>query len=151
MRTSRVRRLLGVLVAAAALCGCRAFHAETPEGFAAFDDWSRFRAVSADGVMYRVRSEDNDPKAGLPFWREALKKRMLDAGYIFVSDGELKAASEPGYLLELAAPVGQEDYTYLVAFFVKGSRLVVVEASGEVTKFRPRRAAILAAMSRITL
>jgi len=149
--TSRFALALAGSVLCLALPACRGFKAEAPEGFAAFDDWTRFRAVSPEGVLYRVRSEKNDPEATLPFWREALKKRMLDAGYTLVTDGEAKAGAEAGYLLEVAAPVGQEDYTYLVAVFVRGSRLTIVEASGEVSKFRGRRAAVVAAIGKIAL
>jgi len=129
--------------------GCQSFEAVAPEGFATFDDGWGFRAVSPDGVMYRVRTADNDPEATLEFWREALKKRMLDAGYTFVAEGDVQAGKEPGYLLELAAPVGQEDYAYAVACFVRGSDLILVEAAGEVTSFAERRAAVLAAIGQL--
>jgi hypothetical protein len=148
----RIRHsLLGavtVLLLAASLGACRGFSAEAPAGFASYSDWSHFRSVSPEGIVYRVRSEKNEPEAGLAFWREALKKRMLDAGYVFVSEGDVKAANEPGYLLELAAPLGEQDYTYLVALFARGSRLVIVEASGEVTRFAPHRPAIVEAIGK---
>lgn len=141
------------LLVVAALClfgsGCRGFDAEAPAGFATYDDWSQFRAISADGIMYRVRTGDNDPEAKLKFWSEALKKRMLDAGYAFISDGEVKAGNRPGYLLELAAPVGQEDYSFLVAVFVRGSDLIIAEAAGEVTRFAKHREAVVAAIGSI--
>jgi hypothetical protein len=142
MRTSA---LLAVLLALAA---CRGVDAEAPEGFAAFDDWGQFRAVSADGVMYRVRAEDNEPEAKLEFWKEALKNRMKDAGYAFVAEEDIKGKS-PGYLLELAAPVGEQDYSYMVAVFVRGGDIIVAEASGEVTHFAGRRGAVVAALSKI--
>jgi hypothetical protein len=141
MRTSA---LLALLVLAA----CRGFDATPPEGFASFDDWTQFRAVSADGIMYMVRAEDNDPEAELDFWKEALKNRMKDAGYAFVSEEDLKGPA-PGYLIELAAPVGEQDYSYLVAIFVRGSDIIVAEASGEVSRFAGRRDAIVTAMAKI--
>ncbi len=141
-------RRSAAVAALLALGACRGFHAETPEGFAAFDDWRRFRAVSADGVMYRVRSEENEPEATLDFWKEALRERMTDAGYTFVADQEL-AAGSPGYLLELAAPVGEQDYSYLVAIFVRGDDILIAEASGEVSRFAGRRDAIVAAMAAV--
>jgi len=142
MRTSTL------LAALLALAACRGFDADPPEGFAAFDDWSQFRAVSADGVMYIVRTEDNDPEAKLEFWKEALKNRMKDAGYSFVAEENIKGTS-PGYLLELAAPVGEQDYSYMVAIFVRGSDIIIAEASGEVTHFAGRRGAVVAAMGKI--
>ncbi len=138
-------------VAAALACGCTGFDAGVPEGFAAFDDWSQTRGVSAEGVVFRVRSEDNEPRAELAFWREALKKRMVDAGYALVSESEVKAGSATGYFLELAAPVGQEDYTYGVALFTRGKKLVLVESAGEVTRYARHRQAIMAAIAGLEL
>ncbi len=135
------------LGAVLALSGCRDFEATAPAGFAAFEDPSAFRAVSPDGVTYLVRSEANEPFAKLSFWQEALKKRMVDAGYAFVSDSEVKAGPRTGYLLELAAPVGVEDYTYLIAIFARGEDLLIVESAGEVTRFVQHRDAIIKAIA----
>jgi len=131
------------------MAGCAAFQPETPIGFAPYEGHSSFRAVSPDGVMYRVRSEKNEPKADLPFWKEALKKRMLEAGYRFVSEAEVKAGADPGYLLELNAPYGTQDYSYLIALFERNDRLVIVESAGEVVRFKARREAVLAAIQGI--
>jgi len=127
------------------------FSATAPQGFATFHDWFGLRAVSPEGVVYRVRSEKNEPKAELGFWREALKKRMHDAGYAVVTDGDIRAGDRAGALLELAAPQGTMDYSYLIAVFVDGSDLVIAEAAGEVTKLKARRENVLAAMSGIKL
>jgi hypothetical protein len=125
---------LASLLAAA---GCRPFEAQAPAGFAPYESGSAlgrkaFRAVSAEGVVFRVRAESTKSKAALPFWKEAIKKRMLDAGYTFVSEADLTSPGGPGYLLELAAPIGARDYSYLVAIFVKDTDLVIAEAAGEV-------------------
>ena len=96
MRTSLL------LAALLAITACSGVDAVAPEGFAAFDDFGDFRAVSADGVMYRVRVEENDPEATLDFWKEALRKRMENAGYRVVAEQDLTAA-RPAYLLQLAA------------------------------------------------
>ena len=128
MANERTGRLLGLVVLSSP---SRSLHlsreGQPPQGFAAYrelwQDWFELRAVSPDGVVYRVRTEDNEPTADLPFWQAALKKRMLDAGYILVAESETKAGKQPGYLLELAAPVGQEDFVYLIALFVNGSEL----------------------------
>ncbi len=146
---TRNGRLLAAVALGALGNGCRGFDAEAPAGFAAYDDWSQFRAVSANGIMYRVRTGENEPQAKLKFWSEALKKRMLDTGYAFIRDGAIKAGNEPGYLLELAAPVGQQDYSFLVAVFVRGSDLIIAEAAGEVTRFAKHRDAVVAAIGKI--
>jgi hypothetical protein len=123
--------------------------AAPPAGFAPFRDWLGFRAVSADGVTYRVRTEDNEPPASLAFWKEALKKRMVDAGYAFVSESDTKLGDREAYYLELAAPVGPEDYSYAVAIALDGGDLVIAEAAGEVTRFAAHKDAILAAFKEV--
>ncbi len=137
--------VLFVLVGAAACVD-----AAVPAGFAEFDDDRlQVRAVSANGVMFRVRSEENEPEAELSFWREALKKRMLDAGYALVNEGELTMGGKPAYLLELAAPVGIEDYTYLLGITVRGGDILIAEAAGEVTRLAAHRPAILTAFASV--
>jgi len=132
------------------LGGCKSFTAQAPNGFATYDKGGAFRAVSPDGVIYRVRDEKNKPQAELAFWKEALKKRMLDAGYRFVAESDVKAGDASGYLLELNAPQGSQDYTYLTALFVEGDRLVIVESAGEVTRFKARRDVVMEAIGKIT-
>ena len=152
MRTNlhhRTTALLLALVAMGAGASCRDFEAVAPEGFATFESLSDFRAVSSDGVTYRVRTEENEPAADLAFWREALKKRMQDAGYTVVKEGAIDAKGRPGYLLELAAPIGRQDYAYAIGIFVRGKRIVIVESTGEVTRFAGHRKAVLAAMALI--
>jgi hypothetical protein len=132
------------------VASCTPFRATPPDGFAPFKGGSPFRAVSPDGIVYRVRNAANEPKADIGFWKEAMKKRMLDAGYHLLSDADIASANgTPGYLLELTAPVGQQDNAYLLALFAKDKDLVVAEASGEVALFQKRRAAITAAMAKI--
>ncbi len=127
------RKLRGVTVAA-------------PDGFAAYDKARPFRAVSPDGVLFQVRTAKHEPEATLDFWKEALKKRMLDAGYTFVAERDVEASGAKGYLIELAAPMGAEDDSYWVAVFPDGRRLVIVEAAGEAGRFLARGEAIRAAI-----
>ena len=156
MTKKRITLGVAALVVAAGAVGVGVwvwpdFSAKAPPGFAAFHDWFEFRAVSPEGVVYRVRSEDSDRRAELAFWREALKKRMLDAGYTFILESDIRASGKAGYLLELAAPQGTVDYSYLMAIFVDGKKLVIAEAAGEVTKLKERRAALVEAMTAIRM
>lgn len=138
-------------VALLSTAACTPFQASSPEGFAAYEENGEFRAVSPEGITFRVRSEDNEPPADLEFWSEALKNRMSDAGYVVVSDGSVDAKNSSGYRLELAAPIGELDYSYLVAIFVHGDDIVVVESAGEVRQFAAKRAAIEAALADLSL
>ena len=139
--------LCGALVA-----GCASYRPAAPDGFGQYPRGSVFksplRAVSPDGVLFTVRTEKNDPKAGLEFWREALKTRMAQAGYRVVADTACSMKGSPGALVKLAAPVGNQDYFYWIAFTLSasGGDLLVAEAAGESKRFLARRDAILKAM-----
>lgn len=125
------------------------FLAVPPDGFAPYRDRRVFRAVSPDGVLFRVRSADHEPDADLAFWKEAMQKRQAEAGYRALSEAPVQAGAHQGTLLELTAPLGTDDYTYLVAVFPAGKELIVVEVAGEVSRFAARREAILAAVGRV--
>ncbi len=121
-----------------------------PEGFALYDTREIVKAVSPDGVMFRIRAEKNEPEADLPFWSEALKIRMLNAGYRFLKESDVMAGNHRGYLLELAAPLGVKDYSYLIALFLNDrDQLLIVESVGEVTLFNTRREDIVAAIKQL--
>lgn len=117
-----------------------------PDGFAPWRKTRRFQAVSPDEVVVRVRSAKNKPRADLDYWREAMRKRMQDAGYTELSYTDISASGTPGALLELGAANGEQDQVYLVGVFVSGRHLVLVEASGESTRFQKRRDAVVAAI-----
>ena len=53
-------------------------------------------------------------------------------------------------VIELSAPDGQQDDTYVIAVFVDGRRLVIVEAAGEVGWYIGRREAVVAAIKGLT-
>ena len=101
--------------------------------------------------MFQVRTTPHEPEATLDFWKEALRKRMIDAGYTLLADADVKAGGTPGYLIKLAAPMGPEDDVYWVAVFPHGGQLVIVEAAGEAARFHAREAAIKAAIEALKL
>ncbi len=140
-----------VLAVALCLCACvTTTPAALPEGFAAYPPDGAFKAVSPDAVVYRVRREPNKPYADLAFWKEAMKKRMLAAGYRLSAEGPLAAGPREGYLLELTAPYGPQDYSYLIAIFVEKESIQIAEAAGEVLALAERRPALLKAMASLT-
>jgi hypothetical protein len=143
-------RRFALLAACACLAAC-GIHPVPPAGFANYEGVKRgpLKAVSPDGVLFTVRSEANDPKADLAFWREALKTHMSQSGYRIVEDTTCAMGKAPGGLLKLAAPVGDRDYLYWVAFSLSpsGKELLVAEAAGEAKAFRARESEIAAAMA----
>ncbi|MBI5062682.1 MAG: hypothetical protein HZB87_04225 [Desulfatitalea sp.] len=141
------------LTLAAVLWLCACVHttpATLPEGFAAYPPDDAFKAVSPDGVVYRVRSEPNKPYAEMAFWKEAMKKRMLEAGYRLSAEAPLPAGPRQGYLLELTAPYGPLDYGYMIAIFVEKESIQIAEAAGEVVALAKHRPELLKAMTNLT-
>lgn len=149
---SRPLKVLGGLLAAALLAGC-AISPAVPKDFAQYHRGYLFkgdlRAMSPDGVLFTVRCEKNKPRADLAFWREAMKTRMGQAGYRVTADTACTMQGREGALLKLAAPVGNQDYLYWIAFTLNpsGSRLLVAEAAGEAKKFLARQEDIAKAIA----
>ena len=127
----------------------RSFRAPVPEGFAAYDERRRIRATSPEGVVYRIRVQKNRPAADLAFWEEALRIRMIEAGYVLVSEERISSGDREGNLSEFTAAGTEADATYLIALFVLNRQLVVVEAAGDVDRFGPHREAIIDAVEAI--
>ncbi|GAB6097137.1 hypothetical protein JCM14469_33910 [Desulfatiferula olefinivorans] len=146
MKNKRPVLLLLFTALVLALAGCRSLPLAAPSGFAAYEGSFPFRAVSPDGVMYRVRTEDNTPFAELTFWKTALRKHMTDSGYRVIADADLTTKTLPGYQLELAAPMGDRDFTYLITLFVDGDTLIIAEAAGDMALFKQHRSAVDAAV-----
>jgi hypothetical protein len=117
-----------------------------PEGFSAWDDKRGYRAISADGVVFRIRRVEHEPEGELAFWRDAARERMVAAGYELLGEGLLEGRDDAAWL-DLAAPIGDQDWGYLVAFYPRGEDLVIAEAVGEVRALDARKDALLAAMS----
>ena len=114
-----------------------------PAGFAPFPKPWRFQAVSSDDVAFRVRSL-NQPAAELDFGGRRSRAEWLRPGTGSGRAGGHGCIWET--LLELGAANGERDQTYLVAVFVDGRHLVIVEATGEADRFRARRADVVAAI-----
>ncbi len=125
--------------------------AVVPEGFAPFTGARRFQALSASGVVYRVRSAPHEPKATLSFWQEAVAERMVAAGYVLVEQRDVIAASgQPGVVFHFRAADGERDLTYLLGIFV-GRRIVLAEAVGPAEAAQEHLPALYAAMEGLQL
>lgn len=129
------------------LFGCVSITKTAPQGFAVYNGiipfkFLPYKSVSPDGVMFRVRKEKNDPYADLLFWRTAMKTHMLESGYYFISESDIQAGNHKGYLIELSAPVGEQDFSYLIAIFTVEKKIVIAEACGEISAVRKRRPSI---------
>ncbi len=118
---------------------------QAPEGYAeagAARDGS-YRALSPEGLAFRVRSFRNEPVKDLTFWAEALQAHLLKEGYR--PNGEARsfeAGNLPGSAREWVVPYGQESYVYLTALLVAGERILLAEAGGPYKLYLEYRASL---------
>jgi len=90
-----------------------------------------YRALSPEGLGFRVRSFLNEPAKDLAFWGEALKSHLAKEGYRPNGEGRsFEAGNLPGSALEWVVPYAQESYVYLTALLVAGDRILLAEAGG---------------------
>ncbi len=142
--------LTGATLLLAVLGACATPPAVTPpEGFAVHDDPEVVRAVSPEGVRFRVRYEAHEPEQTLEFWREALRRHLERSGYGLLEEATFSAPAGDGVLFEWVAPVGTEDWVYLIAVVPVGDRLIVAEAAGPAELYRERRGAIRGSLESI--
>ncbi len=90
-----------------------------------------YRALSPEGLPFRVRAFRNDPAKDLDFWAEALRSHLAKEGYRTNGEGRsFQAGNLPGSAQEWVVPYGQESYVYLTALLVAGDRILLAEAGG---------------------
>lgn len=122
------------LFATLALAGCHGGRLATPTGFATLDsndDYS-YRAMNAQGVVLGVRTEDNDVKASVDFWAEALDLRLRNSGYAFLSkDSPRSRGGLQGRQLRYEVVRDGRTQSYWLTVFTTEKRVYVVEAAGD--------------------
>jgi hypothetical protein len=129
---------------------------QKPEGFAAVSPWqvgaAQYKAVSPEGMIYRVRTLDNYPVQTLEFWANALENHLVNEGYRAVSDGQsFEAGVNPGMFLEWAMPYGEQSYIYITAIVVSEKKIAVAEATAEHTIYHRYREAVIESLVSITI
>ena len=131
------------------ISSCATLEVEKPSGFAEVESTAYaasptlYKAVSPEGLLYRVRTETNYPPQSLEFWAEALKNHLIKEGYTIVGEGESFVAGElPGVIFEWVMPYGQESYIYLTAIIVSEERIAVAEAAAEHSIYHEHRDAL---------
>lgn len=128
------------------LNSCSPFTTTLPDGFASYGGILKKRSVSPNQVVFRVRQVKNKPYAGFDFWREALPKRMRDAGYRIVSDSVVTVKDRKALILEMITPLGSYDYSYIVMMSIRKKKILIAEAAGTVDEFRKQRKKVFAAL-----
>lgn len=95
------------------------------------------RATTVDGVVIGLRALEHRVRGPLPFWSEAVLRRMRDGeGYALLSRDDVQAANgQRGTLLRFGRDLNGRPYRYTVAVFVTDSRLWIVDAGGREEAF----------------
>jgi hypothetical protein len=151
-RYLKILKILGILIIGVQTISCASFNAKEPKNFAAYESESdKFKAISSDGVLYRVSAYEQKSEASMDFWREAFLLKMKNSNYkqedsLNISIGG-KAAI--GYIFSYANTTGQD--LYLVAAVQSKEKMFVVEATGESAKFENRKKDILDAIGNIDI
>lgn len=124
-----------VLPVALMLAGCRSFDAVAPTGFAVYENRSlfsdEFKAITADGVRFRVREVANDPEGDARLWKTTLVKALEKKGYRIVDSTTLRTyQGRTMHLVKGQLSEADQDYLYVSGFIVDGKQIILVEAGG---------------------
>lgn len=124
--------------ALAFLCSCAGlpFEAKAPQDFAPIDPKSvsgakdEFRALSPQGLMYRVSATPNQPKASLNFWSEAMQKELSSKGYLLVRSERKTVDQHEREIQEWAIPTSGPAQLYWIWFRAGEKHIIYAEAGG---------------------
>jgi hypothetical protein len=110
-----------------------------------------YKAVSAEGVSLAMRQEENPEGGTAEFWAAALKNQLVGArGYTLSGESAVTSADGvTGKRLDFTANLQGSDMAYLVAVWVVGKQIIIVEAGGPKEKFEADRAKIETALKTV--
>jgi len=132
MRNNKIKIVFLLLVLLLFIMGCSlSFKAEVPSGFAVSKKSGNFLIYSPDGFKIRIKAEKNTPKKDIVFWSEALKTHLTNSGYFLLDETSFNSVNIEGKRITWLMPVNHDYYKYMTAIGVKGSRIYIIEASGE--------------------
>lgn len=159
MKTQLTKKLsVGLLIAVSILlaAGCAKPKVNKPQGFAEVEagmfSGTVYKAVSPEGMVYKVRTVKNYPFMELEFWGNSLKNQLIKEGYHLTGEEiDLKAEGSEGILFEWILPYGSEDYIYMTAILLSGQRIIIAESAAEHTVYKKYREPILDSLKTISL
>ena len=146
---------VALAAAVLALASCTTL-VQKPEGFAEVLPRqvaaAQYRAVSPEGMIYRVRTLKNYPVQTLEFWAQALQNHLEREGYRSISDGRsFQTEENSGRIFEWAMPYGNQSYIYITAIVVSQKKIAVAEATAEHTIYYQYREALIESLATITI
>ena len=130
---------------------CSRLSVTPPEGFAELkEDRSTYRAVSPEGMLYRIRTVKNKPQKDLKFWSEALENHLAKEGYRMNGDPRpFQNGSWAGLSFEWVLPYGNDSYLYLTALIVSDKTITLAEATAPYSVFIRYRQPLLDSLASI--
>ncbi|MCE5326169.1 MAG: hypothetical protein LLG01_07105 [Planctomycetaceae bacterium] len=139
-------KTITVLAMAAIISGCLGGTTmEVPGEFVPVERTEPYdlKTVSADGVVLARRTQENPKNGTLEFWAQAIGNQLsAREGYKLADNVAVTSESGvTGRLMTFDALRSGAAFKYLVAVFVKGDKVIVVEAGGRaesVTKLLPQ-------------
>jgi len=127
----------GLLMLLAA--GCTGYR--LPAGYVKVEPpWdAHFKAVSAEGSAMTYRTEENPKNGNLAFWEKAATNRLVEVGGYQRTDRQdiCNKNGTPGVQMTFNYAQVGVDYVYVLALYVRGDRVHVLEAAGPKDKFTP--------------
>lgn len=149
MATRRCHRAVLLPLLLAAAC---ATPIDLPAGFVRLGDAGEgLRAASSDDARLWVRDLYDDTEGPLEFWAERLRLDLVERrGHQFVAKGAIgNRDGAEGRWFEFVANVDGERIGYLIALWVAGRRLRVVEFAARAEVFTQRVDAVRAALATV--
>jgi hypothetical protein len=134
----------------AGLSGCKgpAFRTQTATGFIALDPKTDVeydhRAITPDGVVFSVRSIEDESRGDLAFWTRTLTLRVRDEmGYALIDTIDaVSADGSRGKTLKFGHDEAGKPYVYWITVFPAQGRLFIVEAGASKEHFEEARTGI---------
>ena len=145
-----------MIVSILTISGCAKPRVSKPQGFAEVKDSMFFdpvyKAVSPEGMLFRVRTVKNYPSMELEFWGDSLKNQLMKEGYHLSGEKvSFKLEKSDGILYEWILPYSSDDYIYMTAIMLSGRRIIIAESAAEHTIYKKYRESILESLKTISL
>jgi hypothetical protein len=147
-----MRRVLLLIVPALLMLAvsCSRVTVDSPAGFAELKGGRTYRAVSPEGMRYRVRSLKNEPQKDLSFWGDALENHLAKEGYHPGGEAQsFESGDREGAWYEWILPMGNQSYFYLTALIVTDKTIILAEAAAPHDVYLRYRQALMDSLATI--
>ncbi len=107
------------------------------DDFSVYEKDRHARHISPDGIRLMVRNTPNNPKGDLNFWKEAIRRHLDEAGYLFQAQKTIESnqTHQKGEALSFIVPYQGEDWGFAIVIFVEEETVTLVEMTGPFKNF----------------